>query len=190
MLKSLAVPDEPSLARVLELELADQFPPGSRVVPWRRGADFFALRVVSPGVVAERVLRVPLREVTVTVYDGAVDFGDVVEREAFVHRLLERRGVPVASLLGWGRASGTGDHSWMVFERVDHDDRTSLSPPALAALGRVLRRIHAIAGNPDLEAAVGRQTAPEEMLERVRTRVSALAELVGYAGSDELVSRA
>jgi len=78
----------------------------------------------------------------------------------------------------------------MLFERVDHDDRASLSPPALAALGRVLRRIHAIAGTPDLEAAVGRQTAPEAMLERVQTRVSALAEWVGYSESDELLSRA
>ena len=45
MLRSLEVPDEPSLARALELELADQFPPGSRIIPWRRGADFFALRI-------------------------------------------------------------------------------------------------------------------------------------------------
>jgi len=190
MLRSLEVPDEPGLARALERALSDQFPPGSRIIPWRRGADFFALRVVPPGAATERVLRVPLREVTTSVYDGTVDFGGVVEREAFVHRLLERHGVPVAPLLGWGRASGTDDHSWMVFERVDHDDRASLSPPALAALGRVLRRIHAIARTPDLEAAVGRQTAPEEMLERVQTRVSALAERVGYPASEELLSRA
>ena len=96
MLRSLAVPDEPSLARVLALELAAQFPPGSRIVPWRRGADFFALRVVPANAAAERVLRVPLREVATSVYDGTVDFGDVVEREAFVHGLLEREGVPVA----------------------------------------------------------------------------------------------
>jgi hypothetical protein len=35
MLRSLKVRDEPSLARDLELELADQFPPGSRIIPWR-----------------------------------------------------------------------------------------------------------------------------------------------------------
>src|SRR5580693_9073815 len=128
MLRSLDVPDEPGLARALELELADQLPRGSRIIPWRRGADFFALRVVPAGPATELVLRVPLREVTTSVYDGTVDFGGVVEREAFVHRLLERHGVPVAPLLGWGRASGADDHSWMVFERVDHDDRTSLSP--------------------------------------------------------------
>jgi aminoglycoside phosphotransferase (APT) family kinase protein len=190
VLRSLAVPDEPSLARALERELAGQLPPGSSVIPWRRGADFFALRVVTPGAGAERVLRVPLREVTTSAYDGTVDFGDVVEREAFVHGLLERHRVPVAPLLGWGRASGAGDHSWMLFERVDHEDRTRLSPPALAALGRVLRRIHAIAAAPGLEAVVGRQTAPEAMLERVRTRVTALAERVGYPPSDELLGRA
>lgn len=190
MLRSVEVPDEPSLARVLERELADQFPPGSRIVPWRRGADFFALRVVPPGAATEQVLRVPLREIMNSVYDGTVDYGDIVEREAFVHRLLERRGVPVAPLLGWGRASGTDDHSWMLLERVDHDDRTSLSPPALAALGRVLRRIHTIGWTPGLEAVVGRQTAPEAMIERVQARVSALAERVGYPASDELVGRA
>jgi aminoglycoside phosphotransferase (APT) family kinase protein len=190
MLTSLKVPDEPGLARALALELAGQFPPGSRIIPWRRGADFFALRVVPPGAAPERVLRVPLREVTTSVYDGTVDFGGVVEREAFVHRLLERHGVPVAPLLGWGRASGADDHSWMVFERVDHDDRTSLSPSALAALGRALRRIHAIAGTPELEAAVGRQTAPEAMRLRLRIRVTALAERVGYPALDELLGRA
>jgi aminoglycoside phosphotransferase (APT) family kinase protein len=78
----------------------------------------------------------------------------------------------------------------MVFERVDHDERASLPPSALAALGRVLRRIHRIAGTPEVEAAVGRQTAPEAMLERVGTRVSALAERVGYPASDELLSLA
>jgi aminoglycoside phosphotransferase (APT) family kinase protein len=190
VLRSLEVPDEQSLARALALELAGQFPPGSRVIPWRRGADFFALRVVPPGAATDWVLRVPLREVTTSAYDGTVDFGDVVEREAFVHGLLERRGVPVAPLLGWGRASGADDHSWMLFERVDHDDRTSLSPPALAALGRELRRMHAIAWTPGLEAVVGRQTAPEMMIERVQTRVSALAERVGYPPSDELLGLA
>ena len=190
MLRSLEVPDEPSLVRALAAELADQLPPGSRIIPWRRGADFFALRVAPAGADGERVLRVPLREVTTSVYDGTVDFGDVVQREALVHGLLERAGVPVAPLLGWGRASGAGGHSWMMFERVDHDDRASLSPPALAALGRVLRRLHAIGGTPDLETAVGRQTAPEAMLERVRTRVTGLAERVGYPAADELIARA
>ena len=178
------------MARALELELADRMPPGSRIIPWRRGADFFALRVVPPGAATDWVLRVPLREVATSVYDGTVDFGDVVEREAFVHGLLAREGVPVAPLLGWGRASGADGHSWMLFERVDHDDRTNLSPPALAALGRALRRIHAIAWTPGLEAVVGRQTAPEMMLERVQTRVSALAERVGYPTSDELLGLA
>ena len=112
-----------------------------------------------------------------------------MEREALVHDVLRRHGVPVAPLLGWGRAAGAGDHSWMMFGRVDHDDRASLGPAALAALGRVLRRIHAIAGTPELEA-IGRETAPEAMLDRVKTRVSALAERVGYPESDELVSRA
>jgi aminoglycoside phosphotransferase (APT) family kinase protein len=189
MLKSLEIPDEPSLAMALELELAGQIPPGSRVIPWRRGADFFAMRVVVPGAGAERVLRVPLREVTTSVYDGTVDFGDVVEREAFAHGLLERHGVAVAPLLGWRRAQGADGHSWMLFERVDHDDRARLSPLALAALARVLRRIHAVAGTPDLEAVLGRQTAPEAILERVGARVSALAERLGYPDSDELLGR-
>ena len=131
-----------------------------------------------------------MREVTTSVYDGTVDFGGVVEREALVRGLLQRNGIPVAPLLGWGRAAGTDDPTWMMFERVDHDDRARLSPPALAALGRVLRRIHTIAGTPDLEAAIGRETAPKAMLERVRTRVSALAERVAYPASDELLSRA
>ena len=145
--------------------------------------------MVSPGAATEGVLRVPLREVTTSAYDGTVDFGDVVEREAFVHGRLDRHGVPVAPLLGWGRASGTDDHSWMLFERVDHDDQTRLSPRALAALGRVLRRVHAITGTPNWRRSSA-GTAPEAMLERVRTRVAALAERVGYPRSDELLGLA
>jgi aminoglycoside phosphotransferase (APT) family kinase protein len=190
MLTSLEVPDEVSLAGALERELADQVPPGSRVIPWRRGADFFAFRVVSPGAATERVLRVPLREVTTSAYDGTVDFGTVVEREALVHRLLQNHEVPVAPLLGWKRAAAPGGHSWMLFERVDHDDHPSLSPADLAALGRVLRQIHAVVGTPDLEAAIGRQTAPEELRERMRTRVSALAQRIGYPDADEIIDRA
>jgi aminoglycoside phosphotransferase (APT) family kinase protein len=190
MLRSLEIPDEPSLARALERELAGQLPPGSQIIPWRRGADFFAMRVVVQGAATERVLRIPLREVTISDYDGMVDFGDVVKREAFVHGLLEGHGIPVAPLLGWGRAPGPDGHSWMMSERVNHDDRSRLSPPALAELGRVLRRVHAIAGTPELEAVVGRQTTPEAMLARVRARMTALAGRVGYPPSDQLLGLA
>ena len=101
------VPDEPSLARALELELADQFPPGSRIIPWRPGADFFAFRVVPPGAATERVLRVPLREVTTSVYDGTVASGDVVEREAVVQLETYTDGEPPDDRLIAGPEAGT-----------------------------------------------------------------------------------
>ncbi|MEQ4210356.1 hypothetical protein [Actinopolymorpha sp. B9G3] len=47
MLRSLEVPDESALAATLTTDLADQLPANVKVVPWRRGADFFVFRVCS-----------------------------------------------------------------------------------------------------------------------------------------------
>ena len=190
MLRSLEVADDASLAQALELELADVLAPGVRIEPWRRGADFFALRVVTPGAAVEQVLRIPLREVATSAYDGTVNFGDVVEREAFVHGVLQRHGVPLAPLFGWGRATGVEDHSWMLFERIDHDDRSELSPRAQGALGSALRQIHRVTAAPELVAALGCETSPEEMLARVDARVTALATRAGCASALEVLDLA
>lgn len=179
MLNSVEVQDEGRLAAALEIELASVLAPGARVEPWRRGADFFAFRVEVRGRASGQVLRIPLREVTTSAYDGTVDFGDVVEREAHVHEALRDHGVPVASLLGWGRAGRANEHSWMLFELVEHDDVSDLSPIALASLGQTPRTIHDVPATPDLLAAVGSGTSPEDMLARVEARVTALASRTG-----------
>jgi aminoglycoside phosphotransferase (APT) family kinase protein len=190
MLRSLEVPDEQNLARVLEVELADVLTSEARVEPWRRGADFFAFRVVAPGSSPSRVLRVPLREIITSAYDGTVDFGDVVAKEAFVHATLQGHGVPVAPLLGWGRATRPGQHSWMLFELIDHDHQSDLSPGAQASLGHALRDIHRIAADPDLLAAVGSETSPHDMLGRVEARITAFASRPGCGSALDVLDPA
>lgn len=86
--------------------------------------------------------------------------------------------MPVPQLLGWGRSVGD-DHSWMLFERVRHDESTELLAGALAALGRVLRLIHEIRPTGEARAVLGELTMPETMLRRTELRVAAVADRVG-----------
>ena len=44
------------------------------------------------------MLRVPLRELAPSAYDGTVDFGAVLEREVTAHGVLADAGVPMARL--------------------------------------------------------------------------------------------
>ncbi|MEV7006162.1 phosphotransferase [Streptosporangium sp. NPDC051022] len=185
----MEVPDEELLARSMAGQLADRLPPGSRVSPWRRGADYAALLVEVDG---ERrfVLRVPLREIAPSAYDGTVDFGAVLEREALVHGVLADAGVPVASLRGWQRARGEDTRSWMLLDFVANDEVAELGAAQLRRLGEVLRLIHGIPVPASLRARLGAECAPEAMVERVAIRVGALAERVPVRGHRALVEAA
>ncbi|GAA3098759.1 hypothetical protein GCM10010485_41110 [Streptosporangium carneum] len=188
-MQSVEVPDEELLARSMAGQLADRLPPGSRVSPWRRGADYAALLVEVDG---ERrfVLRVPLREIAPSAYDGTVDFGAVLEREALVHGILADAGVPTASLRGWRRAHGEDAHSWMLLDFVANDEVTELGDARLHRLGEVLRLIHGIPVPASLRARLGAECAPEAMIERIAVRVGALAERVPVRGHRALVEAA
>ncbi|MEQ4210355.1 phosphotransferase [Actinopolymorpha sp. B9G3] len=111
----------------------------------------------------------------------------MVEREAYVHDLLRRNEVPVAPLLGWGRAEGPGGHSWMLFERVEHDDATELTAASSRALVEVLRRIHEVRATPQMKAIIGTETTPCAMAARVEARVRALADRVGVTDSETII---
>jgi hypothetical protein len=88
----------------------------------------------------ELVLRVPLREVATSLYDGTVDFGRVVEREGFVHGLLTRRLRSQRSALAASDRGATISHlpsgsyfrvffsgnalAWTVHMKVDYGPQT------------------------------------------------------------------
>lgn len=114
------------------------------VSPWRKGLDFEA-RLVRYGS-SRYVLRMPLRETTVSDYEGEIDYADVVSREAALYPLLLEAGVPVPRLLAWGRRSAEFDRSWMLLEHVSHDGVAELNPRQHEALGAATRLIHSCVG--------------------------------------------
>ncbi|GII94599.1 phosphotransferase family protein [Sinosporangium siamense] len=189
LLQSIEIPDEDELARQMAAQLADVLPAGSRVSAWRRGADYAALRVET-GAGERLVLRVPLREIAPSAYDGTVDFGAVLEREAAAHRVLAEAGVPMAPLRGWRRADGAGRRSWMLLGFVDNDGAADLNDAQLERLGGVLRRIHEIDPPGSAQAAVGAECRPDQMIRRVETRVSALASRADVKDHRTLVEAA
>ncbi|MEV8637691.1 phosphotransferase [Streptosporangium sp. NPDC051023] len=185
----MEVPDEEQLAERMTGQLADRLPRGSRVSPWRRGADYAALLVEVDG---ERrfVLRVPLREIAPSAYDGTVDFGAVLEREALVHGILADAGVPVARLRGWRRARDGEEHSWMLLDFVGNDEVAELGDAQLHRLGEVLGRIHRTPVPGPLRALLGAECAPEAMIRRIGARVGALADRVPVRDHRALVEAA
>ncbi|MFC3983536.1 phosphotransferase family protein [Streptosporangium jomthongense] len=189
MLRGLEIPDEERLAGRMARQLADRLPPGCVISPWRRGADYAALLVEADG---ERrfVLRVPLREVTPTAYDGTVDFGAVLEREVLAHGVLARAGVPVAGLRGWRRARGEGERSWMLLDLVPDDGAAELGETRLRRLGEVLARVHTADVPASRRAGLGADCAPEAMARRIEIRVGALAARVPLDGHRALVEAA
>lgn len=185
MLQSIEVPDEEQLARRLTVQLGDRLPAGSVVTPWKRGADYAALRVRSGD--HRLVLRVPLRELAPSAYDGTVDFGAVLEREVTAHRVLADAAVPMARLLDWHRAQQPGEHSWMLVEEVTHDGLAELGERELASLGAAMARIHDVTVPADV---LGAECSAGSMADRLALRVGALAERVSVPGHDEIIEAA
>ena len=185
MLQSIEVPDEERLARRLTAQLGDRLPAGGVVTPWKRGADYAALRVRSAD--QRLVLRVPLRELAPSAYDGTVDFGAVLEREVTAHRVLADAGVPMARLLDWHRAQDADQHSWMLVEEVAHDGVEELGARELSSLGAALARIHHVTLADDV---LGTECSAGSMADRLALRVGALAERVSVSGHDEVIEAA
>ncbi|MCS7476806.1 phosphotransferase family protein [Umezawaea endophytica] len=188
MLHSIEVPDEAALAERLVVQLGDRLPPGSVVSPWKRGADYSALRVRSSD--RRLVLRVPLRELAPSAYDGTVDFGALLEREVTAHRVLSGAGVPMAPLLDWHRAREAGTHSWMLLEEVEHDQLTDLGERELARLGEVLALIHRVELTEADTAVLGADCSASALADRLAVRVAAFADRVDVPGHEDVVEAA
>ncbi|AGL19055.1 hypothetical protein L083_5545 [Actinoplanes sp. N902-109] len=113
--------------------------PGLTVRPWRAGTDFWA-DLVEDGT-APSVVRSPRAERVRTSYDGDVDFGVVLEKEAVALRLMAAAGLPVPEILGRHRGTGPGEPSWLRLSLVPHDQHAELP---LDRLGGIVRRLHGI----------------------------------------------
>lgn len=156
----------------------------ARVMWWRRGQDFEVYRVTAGG--EDFALRVPLTNVADTGYDGRVDFGIVVEREAAAYELFTKAGVPVPRLLSWGKRSARYDRAWMITRFVDHDERDSLSAGQQRALGTVIRHLHSYRP-PAGFTGPGGEGAPAPMVERIAMRYRRACLHVELPSADDIL---
>lgn len=109
--------------------------PGLSVRPWRAGVDFWA-DLVETGTVLG-VVRSPRTERLETTYEGAVDFGAVIEKEAVALELMAASALPVPRVLARERAT----ESWILLSHVPHEPDAAIPP---VQLGRLARRLHGI----------------------------------------------
>lgn len=133
---------EDRVARLQEDLRAVLARPAVRVEPWRSGTDFFA-DLAHDGDRLLGVVRSPRTEHLPTSYEGLVDFGAVLVKEAVAAELLAAAGVPVPRVLRVRRAGAADRVSWSLAEFVDSEDDFPVAP-VLAELGRLTRAIHGI----------------------------------------------
>jgi fructosamine-3-kinase len=147
-----------SLARVLNET-------GVQVAPYREGVDCWVDLVTRPSE-APACVRSAKFERLETRYDGIVDFGEVLEKELVVSRLLREANIPTPEILAWHRADSGRDRSWMLVEYVAHVPTEILSEQSERELGILARRIHAIRPRADQAARL----APGKLWDRWITR--------------------
>lgn len=172
------------LSRQVGATLGDD---GIRVRSWRAGVDFWAdLAYIGDTLLG--VVRSPRHESLATAYEGAVDFGAVVEKEVIVFRLLAEHGVPVPRVRSWYRRRHPEELSWMLCDHVPHEPVETLTPPMQRQLGAITKDIHAITTVPP--SLMPDRPWPEYLTERLRTRLTAAMKYCPELPVDELETTA
>lgn len=115
--------------------------PALRVEAWRSGTDFHA-DLAHDGDRLLGVVRSPRVALASTSYDGVVDFGAVLAKEAVAAELLAGAGVPVPRVLRLHR-------TWCLAELIESDVDFPVAP-VLPELGRLTRAIHTIRPDTDV----------------------------------------
>lgn len=118
--------------------------PDIHVQPYREGVDSWVdlVRCADGALAVVRSAKVERR---MTRYEGLVDYGGVLEKEAVVSRLLCEARVPTPRVLRWQRTHASEHElSWMLLEFVPHDSVDALSKECQRELGGIARRIHTI----------------------------------------------
>jgi aminoglycoside phosphotransferase (APT) family kinase protein len=140
--------------------------PTLRVEPWRGGTDFHA-DLAHDGDRLLGVVRSPRVEHAPTSYDGVVDFGEVLAKEAIATELLAGAGVPVPRVLRLRRG---GPVSWSLAELIESDVPVV---PVPTELGRLTRTIHDI--RPDTAFLRPQRSWSEFFTARLGKRLAAAA---------------
>ena len=81
----------------LSAELSSSFDTQVAVIGWREGFDYHADLALAPGQWTRVVLSPRVEELS-TSYEGSVDFGEVINRQALAYAAASSAGVPVPSV--------------------------------------------------------------------------------------------
>lgn len=146
--------------------------PALRIEAWRGGTDFHADLAYDGGRLLG-VVRSPRVERAPTSYDGVVDFGEVLAREATATEFLAGAGVPVPRVLHVRRG---GPVSWALAEHIESEVDFPV-PPVLTELGRLTRVIHDI--RPDADGLRPRRSWSSYFTERLAARLTAASRYTG-----------
>lgn len=166
--------------RELRRELSGIFDTDVTVVGWREGFDYYADLASAPGVWT-RVVLSPRVEVLRTSYEGTVDFGDVIERQALAYGAARSAGVsvPTVHLARHRRASQCG-RSVLLLDLLADDE--SWSERSDVQLGGLVRQLHTISGHvlgDDAESECGWRDIVAARLEQ---RLAAARRHLGLPG--------
>lgn len=157
------------------------------VTPFREGVDAYVDLVTRSGH-PRAVVKSAKYELRHTTYEGVVDFGDTLEKEVVVARLLEQADVPVPKVLAWHRTPDRErEPSWLLSAFVAHEARTELPSAADVQLGRLARTIHRIEPNArDGELLAPSQPWDEWVVERILMRAAAARRYVRLPEIDRI----
>jgi Phosphotransferase enzyme family len=128
----------------LSAELSSSFDTQVAVIGWREGFDHHADLALAPGQWTRVVLSPRVEELN-TSYEGSVDFGEVINRQALAYAAASSAGVPVPSVyLARHRRESQCGRSLLLLEQVPDDE--SWSARSDYQLGGLVRQLHAIPG--------------------------------------------
>jgi hypothetical protein len=125
-------------------ELSSSLDTQVAVIGWREGFDYHADLALAPGQWTRVVLSPRVEELN-TSYEGSVDFGELINRQALAYAAASSAGVPVPSVyLARHRRESQHGRSLLLLERVPDDE--SWSARSDYQLGELVRQLHAIPG--------------------------------------------
>jgi Phosphotransferase enzyme family len=128
----------------LSAELSSRFDTQVAVTGWREGFDYHADLASASGQWTRVVLSPRVEELD-TSYEGAVDFGNVIQRQALAYAAANSAGVPVPIVhLACHRRESQYERSLLLLEQVPDDE--SWSARSDYQLGGLVRALHAIPG--------------------------------------------
>ncbi|MGH2903537.1 MAG: phosphotransferase family protein [Solirubrobacteraceae bacterium] len=128
----------------LSAELSSSFDTRVAVIGWREGFDYHADLALVPGQWTRVVLSPRVEELS-TSYEGLVDFGEVITRQALAYAAAGSAGVPVPTVyLARHRQESQHGRSLLLLEQVADDE--SWSARSDYQLGELVRQLHAIPG--------------------------------------------